>query len=274
MGAGGGAHAGAGAVTVLRAPAALKVPLLVFALSALLLASSGDARAQEVDLFGEAACRENPNSEDCICALVRHYGYYPVEYTRNPGGGGTYTGALLAVDVTPGDSHPPPTFNFETGAWDGNRATPASVEAGTPDGDLVFSKNDHYNQQCALSYFREDLRRLWRFAVALGAALAAASVAWAGVVWMQESASGNDIARSRGDDHTGGDRSHHPVLFLSRLGGYQQHAGWPPVAVGVGRAAFCLPWHLVRPLFSSGPVAALPVRRGGRMLAWRDPSVM
>ena len=34
--------------------------------------------------------------------------------------------------------------------------------------------------------------------MALGAVLAAASVAWAGVVWMQESASGNDIARSRG----------------------------------------------------------------------------
>ncbi len=191
MGAGGGAHAGAGAVTVLRASTAWKVPFLVFALSALFLASSGDARAQEFDLFEDVACREDPSGEDCICAKVRQLGLYPIKHEWN-----VDAGHVVALDSDGVDGVP--TFDPERGFWSGTQATPASVDAGAPDGDLLFAGNDFYHQQCSLSYFREDLRRMWRFGVALGAALAAASVAWAGVVWMQESASGNDIARSRG----------------------------------------------------------------------------
>ena len=192
MGAGWGAHVGAGAVTAaVRRAVAWKVPFLVFALSALFLASSGDARAQEFDLFEDEACREDPSGEDCICAKVRQLGHYPINSEWD-----VDVGYVVGLD-SDGDGVVP-EFDPERGIWSGNPATPASVDADAPDGDLIFSRNDFYHQQCALSYFREDLRRMWRFGVALGAALAAASVAWAGVVWMQESASGNDIARSRG----------------------------------------------------------------------------
>ena len=35
--------------------------------------------------------------------------------------------------------------------------------------DLQFAVDDAYNQRCAMSYFRENQRRLWVFAVWLGA---------------------------------------------------------------------------------------------------------
>ena len=57
--------------------------------------------------------------------------------------------------------------------------------------------NPLYKQHCTLSYFREDLRRLWYFAAALGGGFAALSLAWAGVMYMQHSASGVDLTRSR-----------------------------------------------------------------------------
>ena len=127
----------------------------------------------------------------------------PLSYTRAAGPGG-YTGEVHGLDVD-GDGDAP-VFDRDTGVWSGEEVTnPESIEIDpdtgavtSADGDLILVSNDHYNQQCSLSYFRENLRRLWRFGVALGAVLAAASVAWAGMVWMQESASGNDIARSRG----------------------------------------------------------------------------
>ena len=177
---------------------ALRVPVLVFLLSALFLAGSGDARAQEFDLFEDVACREDPGGEDCICAKVRQLGYYPVQYRWDVAAGQV---VALNSDSDPDDV---PSFDPETGIWSGTPATPGSVVEDpatgdiSADGDLLFSGNDFYLQQCSLSYFREDLRRLWLFGAALGAVLAAASIAWAGVVWMQESASGNDIARSRG----------------------------------------------------------------------------
>ena len=152
-----------------------------------------------------------PNGEDCICAKVVQLRLQPLKYTRAGSSGVApghddyfeYTGGIRALDVD-GDGVVP-KFDPETGLWEGKMVNNSSIvvdpvtgEVTSADGDLILVSNDHYNQQCALSYFRENLRRLWRFAVALGAVLAAASVAWAGVVWMQESASGNDIARSRG----------------------------------------------------------------------------
>ena len=177
--------------------------LLSAVLFSLFLLSPGSAGAQEFDLFEDEACKEDPNSEDCICAKVWQLQLQPLRYTRAPGAS-VYTGEVRALDVD-GDGDAP-VFDLDTGAWSGKEVTnPDSIDIDpdtgavtSADGDLILVSNDHYNQQCTLSYFRENLRRLWRFGVALGAVLAAASVAWAGMVWMQESASGNDIARSRG----------------------------------------------------------------------------
>ena len=167
------------------------------------LLSPGSAGAQEFDLFEDKACKEDPNGEECICAKVVQLRLQPLKYTRAAGPDG-YTGEVRGLSVDD-DSADVPVLDPDTGLWSGkqveNMASIVRDDQGvvtSADGDLILVSNDHYNQQCALSYFRENLRRLWRFAVALGAVLAAASVAWAGVVWMQESASGNDIARSRG----------------------------------------------------------------------------
>ena len=64
--------------------------------------------------------------------------------------------------------------------------------------DLEFITDDRYKQRCALSYFREDQRRLWYFAVALGGSFTVISLIWVGVVHMQNTASGVDISKTRG----------------------------------------------------------------------------
>ena len=57
--------------------------------------------------------------------------------------------------------------------------------------------SDRYGQHCALSYVRENQRRLWYFAVALGSMFTVISMIWVGVTYMQNSASGVDLSRSR-----------------------------------------------------------------------------
>ena len=54
-----------------------------------------------------------------------------------------------------------------------------------------------YAQHCAMSYFRENQRRLWVFAVALGAVFSVLSLIWIGVTYMQYSASGVELSRAR-----------------------------------------------------------------------------
>ena len=181
----------------------MRIFFLAFVTAFLLMLPPSGAGAQEFDLFEDEACKEDPNSEECICAKVRAVAYYPLKYTRDPGVDGEYSGEIFAESVG-GDPDDKPVFNEDTGAWEGEIADPSTLRYNddgnvvSADGDLILTPNDNYNQQCSLSYVRENLRRLWRFGVALGAALAAASIAWAGVVWMQETSSGNDIARSRG----------------------------------------------------------------------------
>ena len=63
--------------------------------------------------------------------------------------------------------------------------------------DLAFMQDDRYAQRCALSYFRENQRRLWVFAVAVGVGLAVLSLIWTGLTFMQQSASGLDLSRAR-----------------------------------------------------------------------------
>ena len=56
--------------------------------------------------------------------------------------------------------------------------------------DLQFMTDDRYSQRCAMAYFRENHRRLWYFAVALGGSFTVLSLIWGGVVYMQNAASG------------------------------------------------------------------------------------
>ena len=64
--------------------------------------------------------------------------------------------------------------------------------------DLQFMVDDRYNQRCAMSYFRENQRRLWVFAVWLGAGFTVISLIWGGVAYMQNAASGVELSRIRG----------------------------------------------------------------------------
>ena len=57
--------------------------------------------------------------------------------------------------------------------------------------------NEDYKRDCAFTYLEEDLRRMWQIAGLVVGALLSITVAWAGVVHMQETASGNSYARTR-----------------------------------------------------------------------------
>ena len=46
-----------------------------------MLAPPPPASAQSTELLLEnAVCRDNPHSEDCICAEVRRFGFFPKEF--------------------------------------------------------------------------------------------------------------------------------------------------------------------------------------------------
>ena len=158
---------------------------------------SDRAFAQGIDDFlaGDASCNSNPNSEQCICARVRAFGNYPqlVKDPDNPGN-------VIPEDLDGDGVHP--VFNVDRGVWqDGvhpvTGAHESDVDTRDPPSDLFFSVDDDYGQNCALSYFRENLRRLWYFAAALGGGLAAISLTWAGVAYMQNSSSGVDLSKNR-----------------------------------------------------------------------------
>ena len=156
-----------------------------------MLASPPPASAQSTELLLEdPVCRENPHSEDCICAKVRKFGFFPKSFNTD--------GTPKDVD---GDTFAPQPV--EGGLWgdevvgvdsDGN------VVGEMADGksDLQFATDDRYNQRCAMSYFRENQRRLWVFAVWLGAGFTVISLIWGGVAYMQNAASGVELSRIRG----------------------------------------------------------------------------
>ena len=165
----------------------LLVALAVGALS--LTVGLGKVEAQGgIDLFSEEACQENPHSEACICVNVMRYALYPIGFD------------LSGKPHPDPASSPPayPVFNEETGLWVGIPPTFNETTKVWEGGNLRFSYSDRYGQHCTLSYVREDLRRLWYFVAAVAGLIAAMSFAWAGVMYMQESASGGDMSRSRG----------------------------------------------------------------------------
>ena len=160
-----------------------------------LLTPPPPASAQSTEVLLEnPACRENPHSQDCICAEVRKFGFFPREFNTD--------GTPKDVD---GDGFTPQPV--EGGLWidgvgeaDNYDATlvPDTKENLAKKSDLQFMMDDRYSQRCAMAYFRENHRRLWYFAVALGGSFTVLSLIWGGVVYMQNAASGVvDLSRTR-----------------------------------------------------------------------------
>ena len=142
------------------------------------------------DFLADAECDDDPNSEQCICARVRQFALYP----RFISSGGVI--ALYDSD----DDGEVPFLDPDDGVWKDSDGEATGVSRSGLDPvvtELVSLPSDEYGQNCSLAYFRENLRRLWFFAVALGGGLAALSLGWAGVAYMQASASGADLSRSR-----------------------------------------------------------------------------
>ena len=171
----------------------LALPLLFLLGLLALLGLPGDAHAQGIHdtLLDEAACLTDINSQECICARVRILGKYPLVYD-DP------VTAAYESDTDGDGIHP--RLNAD-GYWeDGVGPAPGFLPesaAGSADTELEFRANDNYKDHCALSYWREDMRRLYRFLVVLGVGFAAISLGWAGVMWMQASSSGEDLRQVR-----------------------------------------------------------------------------
>ena len=113
------------------------------------------AFAQGIDDFlaGDASCNSNPNSEQCICARVRAFGNYP-QFVKDP-----ITGHLIPEDIDGDGYHP--VFNVDRGGWQAGEHEeldePVPPVTRAAPNDLFFSADDDYGQNCALSYFRENL---------------------------------------------------------------------------------------------------------------------
>ena len=173
--------------------------LVVLALLTVLAGPGDTVWAQGVDLFATEECQENPHTELCICGEVRKFGSLPVHAVEDTSVEGGYVAWTGRPDAEPpGEAVPLDVahFNDETELWEGETCEFDEIDKDTC--GLVFAYNDQYGQQCALSYVRENLRRLYFFVAAVGAGFAAISMTWAGVVYMQESSSGMDLTRARG----------------------------------------------------------------------------
>ena len=173
----------------------LKVLLLgLVVLGSLWISGSpvGSVMAQSnEDFLADAECADNPNSEQCICARVRQFSLYPQFIDTGGGVIGLYDSD---------DDGEVPFLDPDDGLWKDGVGEAAGVSRSGLDPvvtELVSLPSNEYGQNCSLAYFRENLRRLWFFAVALGGGLAALSLGWAGVAYMQASASGADLSRSR-----------------------------------------------------------------------------
>ena len=179
-----------------------RVFLILFVVAGFtMLAPPPPASAQSTELLLEnSVCRDNPHSQDCICFEVRRFGYFPKAF--DPTRLDPDSGEPMAKDADGDDISPQPV---EGGLWvdgDGEADNAVGVtdekEKAEKTSDLQFAVDDRYNQRCAMSYFRENQRRLWVFAVWLGAGFTVISLIWGGVAYMQNAASGVELSRIRG----------------------------------------------------------------------------
>lgn len=223
----------------------------LLAVVVVMLAGPGTALAQQggVALANtqEEACRQNRNSERCICWNVgkaSHEWVMAVEVKTRTGQSVAWKGTTLASLYLRNMMHPDHTLTYVPKQYPdesdrfqdsdgflsdkGERITPVpedwevqprfakfgfngslNVEvagsdpwpgSGTGAGWPVAQglvRNENYKRDCAFTYLEEDLRRLWQIAGMVVGALLMITVAWAGVVHMQETASGNSYARTR-----------------------------------------------------------------------------
>ena len=171
--------------------------MLVLACAAGWTLLTSPAAAQRDDLLTHEACRINPSLEECICRDVRVFSVLPRVYTYDT------DGTLLPGFSENGDPDDPsddwpslvpghpnartqlPMFDEERGVWVGDPR------------DLEVVENTKYKAHCSMAYFRENLRRAVYVLATVGAVLFGGSVAWAGFVHMQETASGESRSTAR-----------------------------------------------------------------------------
>ena len=183
----------------------LRGVLLMFVLGAAFMAaqpSLAEAQGRTDDFLDNLVCRDDPYSRDCICAGVRQFGFFPKAFDQ--ANLFTQMGVERGKDVD-GDNYFPILNN--SGVWvddadedenysPADPANPTSAELALRT-DLQFAADDRYNRRCALSYYRENVRRLWVFLVASGSLIAVFSLIWVGVTYMQYSASGVSLYRAQ-----------------------------------------------------------------------------
>ena len=145
---------------------------------------SGPVAAQGGEvLLTDEVCRSDPNSEDCICRGVKRISRVPAAgVVFDPGLGPQVdtSSALWDPDVVP---HP--VWDEDSRQWTGNEE------------HFEYIPTDHYKAFCSMEYFREDLRRLLYFLIALASGLVLISVAWAAVIHMMDSATGEQRSQAR-----------------------------------------------------------------------------
>ncbi len=178
---------------------------LLFSFNFALLLESGTVVASSHD----PCLGDGVNSEACICSGVS-YALVPTAFDPNTG---------LALDGSDDGPHEdsvndPPVFDPSTGIWTAvpsgsiapwgteptelhplSPAPPALPRFLMRDYDLIYVSNERYKEHCSYAYLQENMLRLWRFSVILGGIFATISLTMVGVVYMQESASGNDLSR-------------------------------------------------------------------------------
>lgn len=186
--------------------------------AALSLPGSVSAQADPCNVPGDP---DAINSKECVCHGVDDFAYAPMKMTleadpyasppNSDGGPVAYDDGRVGTgrpvyDPLSGTwvSHDPVNLpDLSIAPWGVLAEEPADPAGSTvadserPRYDVVLQTNDRYNELCAFSYFRENMGRLWRFGVALGGVAAAISLAWAGVAYMQDSASYGDAMRVR-----------------------------------------------------------------------------
>lgn len=184
----------------MRLSLSLLLPVLL-TFCTLVLLSASPAHAQREDLLRDrdSPCRDNPHTEDCICQDSRarslqpkpehlNFSVYPPKpsetkvYTKRNFDGSPDTGSPL---------HAPSEVFDKTseGYWYEFNPIPGA-RVNYDDHLSLHVPDGFYDAACAHDYFEENLTRMWYFLVALGTALLTVSLVWAGVIHMQESATG------------------------------------------------------------------------------------
>lgn len=126
------------------------------------------ASAQREDLLTDQVCRNNPNSEACICRDVFVYRLVPanIDYSTFPPQAGFRMDGNNRVDLVEIEgigmarqdlgSPAAPVWNDELKRWDGDMV------------DMEVRPNTAFDSYCSLEYFRENLRRLVYVTMAVG----------------------------------------------------------------------------------------------------------